>query len=258
MATTIRALKMGDPGAYAALLSATAAYGFVHALGPGHGKYLVGGVGLASAISPTRLVGLAFVSSIAQSLWAIVLVYGGFLLLETGAHQMTGWAENILAPMSYIAISCVGLALIFRGVKALPKTTHAHAGHHHSSPHSDACGCGHAHGPTPEQAANITSLKEGTLLVLSIAIRPCTGAIFLLVIAWQMDFKFAGALAVVVMGLGTAALTGIVALSSTSLRRLTLRASGSVTTIASAFPALQIIGGTLIVLFSLGLLGIRL
>ncbi|MBO9475458.1 hypothetical protein J7413_18075 [Shimia sp. R10_1] len=80
----------------------------------------------------------------------------------------------------------------------------------------------------------------------------------MLMIAWQMDFKFAKALGVVIMGPGTAALTCLVALSSTSLRRLTLQASGSVTTIASAFPALQIIGGTLIVLFSLGLLGIRL
>ena len=82
MAGAIRGLKAGDPGALLALLGAAGAYGFVHALGPGHGKYLVGGVGLGSSITPTRLVSIAFASSIAQSLWAIVLVYGGFSLIS--------------------------------------------------------------------------------------------------------------------------------------------------------------------------------
>ncbi|MEO9514500.1 MAG: hypothetical protein ABJG55_02045 [Paracoccaceae bacterium] len=43
MAGAIRALKSSDIFAYFTLLGATAAYGFVHALGPGHGKYLIGG-----------------------------------------------------------------------------------------------------------------------------------------------------------------------------------------------------------------------
>ena len=49
MAGAIHALRAGDPGAYFALLTAAGAYGFVHALGPGHGKYLIGGVGLGTS-----------------------------------------------------------------------------------------------------------------------------------------------------------------------------------------------------------------
>ena len=73
IAGSIRALRAGTPGALTALLGAAAAYGFVHAAGPGHGKYLIGGVGLGSGVSATRLVGLASAASLAQSAWAILL-----------------------------------------------------------------------------------------------------------------------------------------------------------------------------------------
>ena len=67
MAAGVHALKTGEASAYVTLLSATAAYGFVHALGPGYGKYLVGGVGLGTSISSVRLMGLAVASSVAQA-----------------------------------------------------------------------------------------------------------------------------------------------------------------------------------------------
>ena len=87
--------------------------------------------------------------------------------------------------------------------------------------------------------------------MLSIAIRPCTGAIFLLVIAWQLEIRVAGALAVLVMGLGTAALTGTVALSSVAARRLAMAARPGW---GAAAAGLQAAAGALILWFSLALL----
>ena len=252
MAGAVRGLKAGEAGAYVALLSAAAAYGFVHALGPGHGKYLVGGVGLGTSISAMRLVGLAVASSIAQSVWAIILVFGGFALVLATARQVTDLTEEFLAPLSYLAIGCVGCVLVWRGVRghwaarAKATQTHQHGG--------DSCGC-HGHGPTPEEAAKVGSWREAAVLILSIAVRPCTGAVFLLVIAWQMDIKLAGAAAVIVMGLGTAGLTAFVAISSTYARRMTVFASGKMAGAAAAVPAIQMFAGALIVLTSMSLLG---
>lgn len=296
MAGAIRALKSGDIYAYFALLGATTAYGFVHALGPGHGKYLVGGVGLGTSVSVRKLVGLATASSLTQGLWAIVLVFGGFLFIEVSAQQMTSLTEDYLAPLSYLAFASVGVLLVRRGLLALARVERAmgsrqpsrsptsssgysfakqHALTHASSfgearanwggppdtsilaSCAEDCDCA-AHGPTPEQAASVRSLRDAVMLVLSIAIRPCTGAIFLLVIAWQMDLALAGALAVLAMGLGTAALTSLVAISSVAARSVAVFSTQTSRGWRVVMPSIQVFSGATIALISLGLLGFKL
>lgn len=255
MAGAIRALQMGEPRALLVLLAAAGAYGFVHAVGPGHGKYLIGGVGLGTAVPASRLLAIALASSLAQALWAIVLVYGGFLLLAVSAQRMTLLAEEILAPASYVAIAAVGLVLVWRGVAALRRQD-AQAKHgHHDHEHSD-CGC-HAHGPTPTEVAALEGLRDTAALIGSIAIRPCTGAIFLLVIAWQMEIQLAGAAAALVMGLGTALLTSAVALSSVAARGVAWASADRFGALAIALPTLQVLTGVFVVWSSLLLLGVR-
>ena len=112
MAGAVRALRAGDTGAYAALLAGAGAYGFVHALGPGHGKYLIGGVGLGTSVQASKLLIIAFISSVMQALWAICLVYGGLSLFALSVSQMTTLAEDVFAPVSYLAIASVGAILV--------------------------------------------------------------------------------------------------------------------------------------------------
>ena len=267
MAGAVRALKAGDAGAYIALLTATGAYGFVHALGPGHGKYLMGGLGLGTSVSASQLVGIASAASIAQALWAIVLGYGGFSLISITAQQVTFLAEDVLAPASYLAIACVGLLLIWRGARRIsqarksrvPQThrSHAHANTHVYDHDHETCGCG-GHHVSAQEIAKLRSFREALALIGSVAIRPCTGAIFLLVIAWQMDILLAGAVAVIVMGLGTAALTSLVALSSVTARKLALVTNSPTGVQATVFSASQVFVGISMTWLSLGLLWVAL
>lgn len=252
MAAGIQAVRDGAPAAWLALMAAAGTYGFVHAVGPGHGKFLIGGIGLGVQISAMRLAIVAIASSLVQAIWAIVLVYGGFVVFERVAANIAGWSEAYLATVSYAAIGGVGSLIAWRGLKAFlarsPKHTHDMSDHDHAP-----CGCG-GHGPSASDIARMTSFRATVMVILSIAVRPCTGALFLLIIAWQMDIAAAGAAAVMVMGLGTAAMTALVAVSSVVARTATYAASNNLGVLTLAVPSLQLTSGVLIIWFAASLL----
>lgn len=248
IARAVHALRASEPGALAVLISAAAAYGFVHAVGPGHGKFLVGGVGLGSQVTASRLTGIGMAASLAQALWAIILVYGGFWILETSAQQLTLITEEVLAPASYLAIGAVGAILVWRGAASLARAASAKGASHKPSDHA-SCGCP-SHQLHQEDIARLKSPRDILMLIFSVAVRPCTGAVLLLVIAWQLDFLLAGAAAVVAMGLGTGALVSLVAVSSVKLRGLAWITSGQAGSAALAAPLLQLFAGGMIIWFS--------
>ncbi|NVK12570.1 MAG: hypothetical protein HWE35_00155 [Rhodobacteraceae bacterium] len=233
MARGLRALRAGEPGALMALLSLCFAYGFFHAAGPGHGKLVIGGYGMGKPVPLLRLAGLALASSMAQAATAVLLVAGGLLLLDWGREQLTSAAEDVLAPVSYGLIALVGLWLLMRGLRRLLGSrtvqTAGHAGHHHHGhghdhhhhDHDDGvcASCGHRHGPTVEEAANVHSLRDALAIIGAVALRPCTGAVFLLLLTWRMGVLWAGIAGAFAMGLGTATVTVAVAVAAVTMRK---------------------------------------
>ena len=219
LAGGLRAVRAGEPGAWLGLMGLCAAYGFFHAAGPGHGKLVIGGYGAAARVTALRLSGLAVVSSLAQALSAIILVAAGAWVLGWGRAQMTDAAEVFLAPASYIAIALVGLWLVLRGVRRMVRNRASAHTHTHDHDGDGVCDtCGHAHGPTPDQVENITSWRDAAAIVGSIAIRPCTGAVFLLILCFGLGIPWAGVAGAFVMGLGTASVTVLVAVAAVGAR----------------------------------------
>ena len=232
LAQGLRAVRAGEAGAWATLMGLCAAYGFFHAVGPGHGKLVIGGYGAAARVTAWRLSALALASSVAQAVAAILLVGAGALVLGWSRTQMTDAADKVLAPASYIAIALVGAWLLIRGARrafatvATHATEHAHA-HAHSHAHDHAHGvdadgncetCGHAHAPSVAQVEAVTSWRDAAAIVFSIAIRPCTGAVFLLILCFALGIPWAGIAGALVMGLGTASVTVLVAVAAVSAR----------------------------------------
>lgn len=250
MAAGLRALRAGEPGALAALLGTCFAYGFFHAAGPGHGKVLIGGYGVGARVPALRLSALALASSLAQAATAVALVYAGVLVLNLSRPAMTGFADQVMAPVSYGAIALVGLWLAVRGARRVWKATRAdthHHNHHHTHAPDGTCEtCGHRHGPTAEEAAQVSSWRDAVMLVGAVAIRPCTGALFLLILTWRFGLDAAGIAGAFVMGLGTACVTIAVAVAAVTLREGALTRLATGQGAARALPLIEIAAGCLI------------
>ncbi|MEM6373852.1 MAG: hypothetical protein AAF727_13880 [Pseudomonadota bacterium] len=247
LAQGLRAVRAGQPGAWATLMGLCAAYGFFHAVGPGHGKLVIGGYGAAAHVTAWRLSALAITSSLAQALAAILLVAAGAFVLGWSRTQMTDAADHVLAPASFMAIALVGAWLVVRGLRhawTLPKHVIDDDGHCHT--------CGHAHGPTVDQAASLTSTRDAVAIIAAVAIRPCTGAVFLLILCFALGIPLAGIAGAIVMGLGTASVTVLVAVAAVGTRQSALAGlSGSGAVRAMAL--IEVVAGGLIALVATAL-----
>ncbi len=257
-------LEKGNALAGFGLVGACLAYGFAHAAVPGHGKFLIAGAGLASRMSAVRLVALSLAASLLQAVTAIVLVYGSIALLDITAGWAMAATDNVLVPLSYVAILLIGLLLVRRAVRGFEAVARAHAGrfglpaahdHHHHHHHDGACGagCDHRHAPTLEEVQAVRNWRDAAMLIIGIGMRPCTGAIFVLVAAWRLDLLLVGALAAVAMAVGTGAFISLVAVSTVTARGATLLAAG-VERAGLMVPILQLVAGVAIVLVSVAFL----
>ncbi|MGJ0127588.1 nickel/cobalt transporter [Pantoea sp. RHCKP32] len=189
-------------------------YGVLHALGPGHGKVVIT---TFLATHPGRVktsIRLTLLASLLQGSVAIALVTVMLVLLKTSSRQLhlsSFWLER----GSYLLVMGLGIVMGYRALRALwralrpraappfqsfqPLTPHSP---HHQ--HSDQCGCGHAHLPTPQQLSGNVSVKTQLLVVLSMGLRPCSGAIMMLLFAKVIGVYLWGVLSAAVMALGTA------------------------------------------------------
>ena len=249
LAAGLRAVRAGEPGAWITLMGVCASYGFFHAAGPGHGKLLIGGYGAAARVTALRLSALAVISSLAQALTAIMLVGAGALVLGWSRARMTDTAEQVLAPASYGAIAMVGLWLAWRGLRRVRSVRAAAPVAEDGTCHS----CGHAHGPSVDQVAGLTSWRDAVVIVVSVAMRPCTGAVFLLILCFGLGIPLAGIVGAMVMGLGTASVTVLVAILAVGTRRSALAGwsgSGAVRAIA----LIEIVAGAVIAVIATTLL----
>jgi nickel/cobalt exporter len=283
LAGAVRAIKGGHPGAVAGLLAVCFTYGVVHAAGPGHGKLVIGGYGVARRVPLGRLAGLALVSSLAQSAVAVALVYAVVGLFGLGRAETEGLAEGVMAPAGLVLVAGVGLWLFWRGFKGAQAALHdrhvlaghshgAGVGHQHDHSHEHTvshehprahshspgpdgvcASCGHAHGPSLQQVEQLTGWRDTLALVAGIAMRPCSGALFLLILTWQLGISAAGIAGAFAMGLGTAVVTAGVAGLAVWAREgalASLPGQGA----ARALPWIEMAAGTVVALAALSLL----
>ena len=245
ISATIRAAK-SDGSAVWTLLGISFAYGIFHAAGPGHGKAVISSYLVANQETARRGIVLSFASALLQSLVAVVVVGIFAWLLNATAKTMCG-AEKAIEIASYALIAAFGARLVWtkggsfiRALQAEPAPAlavaahhhhehgHHHHGHdhHHDHDHVHDEHCGHSHGPTPSELAGPGGWQRGLSAIVAVGLRPCSGAILVLVFALAQGLFWAGIAATFVMGLGTAITVAAIAIVAVSARGLAQRLSG--------------------------------
>lgn len=208
------------------LIVASFLYGVFHAAGPGHGKAVMTGYLLSQRETARRGILLATLAAFCQGLVAVVIVYGivGLIgLVPRDAQTAVTWSERA----SFTLVILLGAMLLFRAARRIVKRMTAktaadkhHRHHHDDNGHThdhDDC-CGHAHAPTLAQVEQASDLKTAAAVVLSIGIRPCTGAVLVLVFASATGLTWAGLAAVLAMSAGTALTVSGLAVAAVGIR----------------------------------------
>jgi nickel/cobalt exporter len=215
------------------------AYGVFHAAGPGHGKAVISSYLVANDETWRRGIALSFASAILQAFTAIAIVGIAAVLLGATAHVM-GNAVRAIEMVSYALIILIGLRLLWVKGRAFLRLlrgsahdhqdhahSHAHHGHGHDHGHShehahghshahghdhahdhdhedEAHAWGHAHAPEPSELKGPHWLRRGLSAIVAVGLRPCSGAIIVLVFALAQGLFWIGVASTFVMGLGTA------------------------------------------------------
>ncbi len=228
MSGLLKAVAENPTQAGGALLLFSFVYGVLHALGPGHGKVVIT---TWLATHPSKLkssIGLTLAASLLQGLVAIGLVVVVLTLLQLPARQLhlsSFWLEK----GSYALVGVLGLLLCWRALKKLrallrkPKFT-AFTPHH---VHDQHCGCGHQHMPDPKQLERDEDWRARLVIVLSMGMRPCSGAIMVLLFSKVIGVFGWGVASALAMAAGTSITISSLALLVHGFRTLAVKLSGN-------------------------------
>lgn len=239
LATGVKRLKSENAIAGAAMLIALSfLYGVVHAVGPGHGKAIISSYVVANEETVRRGVIISFIAAGLQALTAIALVSVLAFALNASGLEINAWS-NQLESVSYALIALVGLWLLttqllrlWRRWKGEVKPGDGHAHHHHDGHHAHAHHHDHADGEAcghivdAKALAGPFSWRKALAVVFSVGIRPCTGAILVLIFALTQGLFWAGIAATFAMALGTAITVAVLASLALGSRELALRLGG--------------------------------
>lgn len=214
----LNSLKANENEAGLLLVSVSFLYGIFHAVGPGHGKFILSSylsfeqTKLPQAIKLTLLSALVQ-GGVAIGLVSIIVVV--FTLSRSYFNLTLQWIERgSFALMLLFGVYWIyqSRALFFPLNKRVkirkilqispqnqPLVTISSTRHCSSA----ECGCGHKHLPSATEIQKATSWKAQWLLIFSIGLRPCSGAVLVLFLAYTLDLYFWGVLSALLMAVGT-------------------------------------------------------
>ncbi|WP_100636840.1 nickel/cobalt transporter [Marinomonas sp. ef1] len=203
--------KGGSPVLLWGLISTSFFYGVFHAAGPGHGKAVISAYMLASKAPLRRGISLAFLCAGVQAVMAVlvIVVLSQVFSLAGKAMQISRFFEVA----SFAAVGLIGVWILLRLLRGQSGCGHDHSQDHleehhhdHSAKHHD-----HSHKHSHDHACCAhhtdeakTARRSIWAMVAAVGIRPCTGAILVLLFSLSTGIFVWGLVATFAMALGTA------------------------------------------------------
>jgi nickel/cobalt exporter len=264
-------------GAYWGLIAVGFVYGVAHAAGPGHGKAVIASYMMANDRQLRRGVVLALLAALLQGVVAVALVGVAALAFGATAARMNAVADG-LADASYLGVAAIGAWLLWRKGLAFARALRAYATRREAmaggylfagAPWASAQAvpqggfqagvsaaedCGHVHAPDPRQLGDNFSWRGALSAVVAAGVRPCSGALLILVFAISQNLFAVGVAAVFAMSLGTAITTGALAWAAVFAKGVAVRfAAGEDTRVALVARACECAAALAVTAFGLTL-----
>jgi ABC-type nickel/cobalt efflux system permease component RcnA len=243
LADAVRAVEQQGWVAAWSLISLSFLYGVFHAAGPGHGKLIIATYLATHESRLKRGIALAIWSALAQGVTAVIAVEATVAILGLSLADATKTALQ-LERVSYALVALLGMFLMIAAARRL------WSGHHHHHH-------GHAHMPSPSDIPDEITLRQMLSIILSIGIRPCAGAVLVLIFAYILQLRWTGISAVFAMSIGTAITVAGLAALSVYARQVALRLSSRIpegsARVAALFNIAALLGGLILVLLGVAL-----
>ena len=224
----MNAIERGENfGAFLLALAIAFAYGAVHALGPGHGKFVIVSYFLGREARVMRGVVLAIQIAIVHVIAAVVIVWLADAVLRGGFGLGLSEIPGVRAA-SFLIIVGIGLYMLYRAVRASLRPRSRGAGGHHHHHHRDHdhdhhSGHGHGHGHGHSHGHGHGGRAEGGVLALAAGMVPCPGAVLIMLYAVGNDMIVPGSLLVASMSLGIGASICVLGVGAILARQAAMR-----------------------------------
>ena len=228
------------------LLTGAFFYGVLHAIGPGHGKFIVTTWLSTNNENPVAARVVPFLGSLMQGVSAILFVF----ILAVGLNLASGDLSTsrwYVEKISAVMIGAFGAYIIYQSLKGLRPRKMTISALKPLHQHDEQCGCGH-HGVGAGLAEGDWKTRLG--VILAVGARPCSGAIMILLFSNALGIVSCGMAAVMTMSLGTALSIMGLSLAVRYARERTVALFGGNSSLSWLVPAVKIAGGIVLVLFA--------
>jgi len=200
------------PLAYLFLLFFAYVYGLVHALGPGHGKTLVGSYFLSNERSYSKALSISLAIGVVHTFSAFLLTLLIYYVVDVFLAQFLDESIFYTTKISALIIIFIALYLLYKKYKAYKSISELNSYKFTTQPHIATCGC---------NSCKVEKNSTDAGLIISAGIIPCPGTVTIFIFSFSLGLYYAGFLAALVMSLGMSTVIFVSALLSVVIRKKT-------------------------------------